>query len=183
MLCVIKKECLVIAVSKSISSSHAVQLLLSTPDFPNVFLNRVGSSLQYPETSRFPWILLGFAGSLSLAVQAWSGITQLIHGGGMELGLAVGKVEDWHLPPWPERQTLNLFTCQTMQKKKDSMRFSKCILECYTLLAEFHPFCKQAVSLSTIKILQLQVTHAQIAHHYQGSLNQMEVSKYEYYVA
>lgn len=84
------------------SSSPALQLLLSTLHFPNVSLSRAGSSLRYPEPSGFPWILLGFAGSWSLSAQAGSGVTLLIHGAGMELGRAVGKAEDWHLPPWPE---------------------------------------------------------------------------------
>lgn len=102
--------------------SRAVQLLLSTPDFPNAFLNK-GSSQEYPEPGGFPGVLLDLAGSSSCTLWAWSDVIRLINGRGMELRLAVGKGGD--LPSQPEAQTLDLSTCYTTQTKQRFDSFSK----------------------------------------------------------
>lgn len=101
--------------------SPVVQLLLSTLHFPNVFLNRVGSSLQYPETGIFPWTSLDFAASLTLARQAWASVnspadSRVRNGaGGKAAELKTGTS---HPDPRYRPQTFPVAIEYTMQKKR-----------------------------------------------------------------
>lgn len=151
--------------------SCAVQLILSTPDFPNAFLNK-GSSWEYPEPGGFPGVLLDLAGSLSCTVWAWSGVVWLIDGRGMEPRLAVGKGGTCSSHPSLRHRPWTSRLAGQHRKPKDLIPFPSYILDCYTLSDKFILFALGGFTDNKNSSVT-GVTQAQIAHHYRGGLNQM----------